>query len=104
MTGFILFAHFHLIYEERGRNFEKFWHQDTNKKLLCIDLPLLLRVSAHCYVKHHHTLMVDEFYKTRIISGNKKKVIIYLPALFEISYNVLKHHFVHDPKGRQIIC
>jgi hypothetical protein len=68
------------------------------KKVLCTDLPLLLKLSAHCDVGYHHTFMADEFCKTRIISGKKKKVIIFLPALFEISYKILKQHLVHGPE------
>jgi hypothetical protein len=64
----------------------------------------IVKSYAHCDVRHHHTFLVDVFYKIRIISGKKKKVITILPALFEISYKVLKQYLVHGPEGSQIIC
>ena len=65
-------------------------------------LATIVKSYAHCDVRHHHTFMADEFYKT--ISGNKKKSYDVLPVLFEISFKLLKQHLVHDPEGRQIIC
>jgi hypothetical protein len=96
--------HFQLFYEESGRQFVKFWHRDTNEEQLCTDLPLLLKVSAHCDVKHHRTFMVHEFYKTRIIYGNKKSYDIFTSPFFEISYKILKQHLANDAEWRKIIC